>query len=206
MAAYGVGLTGGIASGKSAVAERFAAKGIVVADADIAAREVVARGQPALQHIVDKFGADVLQADGTLDRAALRRHVFGDDTARRALETILHPRIRIALHEQAERATGPYAIIAIPLLAESGGRLAYPWLDRILVVDVPRDVQHARLVRRDGIDDALADRMLDAQADRATRLAIADDVIVNDAGLDALDREVDALDRRYRALAAMRAP
>jgi dephospho-CoA kinase len=186
------------------VAERFAAKGIVVADADVAAREVVALGQPALEDIANTFGPDVLQADGTLDRAALRRHVFGDEPARRALEAILHPRIRAALHAQADHATGPYAIIAIPLLAESGGRLAYPWLDRILVVDVARDVQHARLIRRDGIDAALADRMLDAQADRAARLAIADDVIVNDAGLDALDREVDALDRRYRALAALR--
>jgi dephospho-CoA kinase len=204
MAAYRVGLTGGIASGKSAVAERFAAKGIVVADADVAAREVVAPGQPALEDIANTFGPDVLQDDGTLDRAALRRHVFGDEPARRALEAILHPRIRVALHAQADQATGPYAIIAIPLLAESGGRLAYPWLDRILVVDVARDVQHARLIRRDGIDAALADRMLDAQAERAARLAIADDVIVNDAGLDALDREVDALDRRYRALAALR--
>jgi len=103
--------------------------------------------------------------------------------------------------EQARRAGGPYVIVAIPLLAEGGGRLAYPWLDRILVVDVPREVQLARLVRRDGIEVALAERMVAAQADRAARLAIADDVIVNEGALALLDAEVDALDRRYRALA-----
>jgi len=196
-----VGLTGGIASGKSAVADRFAARGIAVVDADVAAREVVAPGQPALADIVAAFGDDVLQADGTLDRAALRRHVFGDDAARRRLEAILHPRIRVRMHEQARRAGGPYVIVAIPLLAEGGGRLAYPWLDRILVVDVPREVQLARLVRRDGIELPLAERMLAAQADRASRLAISDDVIVNEGALALLDAEVDALDRRYRALA-----
>jgi len=196
-----VGLTGGIASGKSAVADRFAARGIAVVDADVAARDVVAPGQPALAEIVAAFGDDVLQADGTLDRAALRRHVFGDDAARRRLEAILHPRIRVRMHDQAQRAGGPYVIVAIPLLAEGGGRLAYPWLDRILVVDVPREVQLARLVRRDGIELPLAERMLAAQADRASRLAIADDVIVNEGALALLDAEVDALDRRYRALA-----
>ena len=199
-----VGLTGGIASGKSAVADRFAAKGIVVADADVAAREVVMPGQPALAEVAAAFGADVLQADGQLDRAALRAHVFGDDAARHRLEAILHPRIRLALRAIADAATSPYVIIAIPLLAEGGGRTAYPWLDRILVVDVPRDVQVARVMQRDGIDRTLADRMLAAQADRRARLAIADDVLVNDAAIDALDAQVDALDRRYRALAQMR--
>ena len=196
-----VGLTGGIASGKSAVADRFAARGIAVVDADVAARDVVAPGQPALAEIAAVFGNGVLQADGTLDRAALRRHVFDDDAARRRLEAILHPRIRVRMREHAQRAGGPYVIVAIPLLAEGGGRLAYPWLDRILVVDVPREVQLARLVRRDGIEVALAERMVAAQADRASRLAIADDVIVNEGALALLDAEVDALDRRYRALA-----
>ena len=196
-----VGLTGGIASGKSAVADRFAARGIAVVDADVAARDVVAPGQPALAEIAAVFGDGVLQADGTLDRAALRRHVFDDDAARRRLEAILHPRIRVRMHEHAQRAGGPYVIVAIPLLAEGGGRLAYPWLDRILVVDVPREAQLARLVRRDGIEVALAERMVAAQADRASRLAIADDVIVNEGALALLDAEVDALDRRYRALA-----
>jgi dephospho-CoA kinase len=199
-----VGLTGGIASGKSAVADRFAAKGIVVADADVAARDVVQPGQSALAEVAEAFGADVLQADGQLDRAAMRRHVFGHDDARKRLEAILHPRIRLALRATAEGARSPYVIVAIPLLAEGGGRAAYPWLDRILVVDVPRDVQVARVMHRDGIDRVLAERMLAAQADRRTRLAIADDVLVNVETLAALDAEVDALDRRYRAMAAMR--
>jgi dephospho-CoA kinase len=199
-----VGLTGGIASGKSAVAERFAAKGIVVADADVAARAVVQPGQPALAEVAALFGADVLQADGQLDRAALRAHVFGNDEARRRLEAILHPRIRVALRATAESAASPYVIVAIPLLAEGGGRAAYPWLDRILVVDVPRDVQLARVMQRDHIDRMLAERMLAAQADRRARLAIADDVLVNVGTLLVLDAEVDALDRRYRAQAAMR--
>jgi dephospho-CoA kinase len=198
---FGVGLTGGIASGKTAVAERFAARGIVVVDADVAAREVVEPGQPALQAIVEAFGADVLRADGTLDRAALRRHVFGDEVARRTLEAILHPRIREQMHADALRADGPYVIVAVPLLAEIGGRTAYPWLSRILVVDVPREVQRERLMARDDIDAALAEKMLAAQVDRKTRLAIADDIVVNTGALDALDAQVDALDRRYRALA-----
>ena len=201
---YAVGLTGGVASGKSAVAERFAARGIAIVDADIAAREVVQPGQPALAEIASTFGADMLLADGHLDRAALRRHVFGDDDARRRLEAILHPRIRNALHEDALRAQSPYVVVAIPLLAEGGGRTAYPWLDRILVVDVHREVQVARVMSRDNIDTTLAERMLAAQASRQARLAIADDVVVNDGALDELDAHVDALDRRYRKLAQLR--
>ena len=201
---FRVALTGGIASGKSAVAARFAAKGIVIADADVAARAVVAPGQPALAEIAAAFGADVVQADGQLDRAALRRHVFDDEPARRRLEALLHPRIRTLLREEVERADGPYAIVAIPLLAEGGGRTAYPWLDRILVVDVAREVQIARVMQRDHIDAVLAKRMIAAQATRQARLAIADDVIVNSGTLEALDADVDALDRLYRSLAAVR--
>ena len=202
---YCVALTGGIASGKSAVAARFAAKGVLVADADLAARAVVAPGEPALAEIASEFGADVLLADGQLDRAALRRHVFDDEPARRRLEAILHPRIRALLRDEVQHADSPYAIVAIPLLAEGGGRVAYPWLDRILVVDVAREVQVARVMQRDGIDAALADRMVAAQATRAQRLAIADDVIVNAGTQEAPDDDVSALGRLYRSLAAARA-
>lgn len=201
MSDFIVGLTGGVASGKSAVAGRFAARGVAIADADMAARAVVEPSQPALAEVVAAFGEGVLQADGRLDRAALRARVFGDEAARRRLEAILHPPIRIALREACIAAHGPYALVVIPLLVEGGARAAYPWLDRILVVDVPREVQHARLVQRDGIDSALAGRMLDAQASRRERLAIADDVIVNDGALHRLDAHVAALDARYRALA-----
>ena len=201
MSDFIIGLTGGVASGKSAVAARFEARGVSVADADVAAREAVAVGSQGLADVVAAFGAKVLAADGALDRAAMRRRIFDDDEARLQLEAIIHPRVRAALRAACADAPSAYAIAAIPLLAEGGGRTAYPWLDRILVVDVPAAVQHARLLLRDGIDAALADRMIAAQATRAQRLAVADDVIVNDGPLDALDGHVEALDRRYRALA-----
>jgi dephospho-CoA kinase len=201
MAAFAVAVTGGIASGKSAVADRFARRGIVVADADVAARAVVARGEPALAEIAARFGAQALLGDGTLDRAWLRAHAFADAGARRDLESITHPRIRAALLAHAQAAAGPYVLVAIPLLVEGGGRAAYPWLRRILVVDAPEALQLARLRARDGIDEALARRMLDAQVARARRWAEADDVIVNDGPEAALDPAVARLDALYRRLA-----
>lgn len=201
MSNFIVGLTGGIASGKSEVSRRFEALGIAVADADIAAREVVAIGSPALAAIAELFGAEVLQADGSLDRAYLRQRVFANPDERRALEAITHPAIRARVRGICEAASSPYAIAAIPLLTEAGGRPTYPWLNRILVVDAPEQVQHARLLSRDSIDAALAERMIQAQASRAQRLALADDVIVNDGHPDALQLHIDALDARYRELA-----
>ena len=203
MAAFAVAVTGGIASGKSAVAERFARRGIIVADADVAARAVVAAGEPALAEIAARFGAQALLGDGTLDRAWLRAHAFADPGARRDLEAITHPRIRAALLAQAQAAAGPYVLVAIPLLVEGGGRVAYPWLRRILVVDAPEAQQLARLRARDGIDAALAQRMLAAQASRAQRWAEADDVIVNDGAETALDPVVARLDALYRRMAGV---
>lgn len=201
MSGYIIGLTGGVASGKSEVARQFTALGVHVADADIAAREAVAPGSEGLAAVVAAFGASVLDPSGELDRAAMRRRIFNDDAARRALEAIVHPRVRAALHGECESAPGVYAIAAIPLLAEGGGREAYPWLNRILVVDVPVDVQLQRLLRRDGIDRTLAGRMVAAQATREQRLAIADDILVNTGALDTLPRHVAALDAQYRTLA-----
>ncbi len=202
MSGYVIGLTGGVASGKSALERAFAARGIGIADADRVARDIVEPGEPALAEVVARFGAGVLQADGRLDRAALRARVFGNDGERRALEAILHPRIRLRLQAICEEATSPYAIATIPLLTEGGGRQAYPWLARILVVDVPRELQKQRLMQRDSIDAALAERMLDAQASRSERLALADDVVVNDGDIAHLDAAVAELDARYRRLAA----
>lgn len=202
MSSFIVGLTGGIASGKSEVSRRFEALGITVADADIAAREVVAIGSPGLAAIAELFGAEALQADGSLDRAHLRQRVFANPDERRALEAITHPAIRARVRGICEAATSPYAIAAIPLLTEAGGRATYPWLQRVLVVDAPEEVQHARLLSRDNIDAALAERMIQAQASRAQRLALADDVIVNDGHPDALQAHIEALDARYRQLAA----
>lgn len=201
MSDYFIGLTGGIASGKSALEKAFAAHGVVVADADLIAREVVAPGEPALAAVVEHFGTDVLQADGQLDRAALRVRVFGDPDQRRALEAILHPAIRARLEAICRAAPGPYAIAMVPLLTEGGGRAAYPWLHRILVVDTPAAVQKARLMQRDGIDATLADQMMAAQASRAQRLALADDIVVNDGDIHHLQHAADALHLRYLALA-----
>lgn len=201
MSAFVIGLTGGIASGKSTVDRLFRARGIVVADADLAARDAVAPGSPGLAEVVAAFGPGVLAADGSLDRAAMRRRVFDDPDARRTLEAIVHPRVRSALETACAAADGPYAIASIPLLAEAGGRAAYPWLQRILVVDVPETVQLQRLLQRDGIDAALAGAMIAAQATRAQRLAIADDILPNDGPLESLPAAVDALDRLYRGLA-----
>ena len=202
MSEFIIGLTGGVASGKSEVGRHFEALGIVVADADQAARDAVAIGSEGLADVVDMFGAGVLASDGSLDRPAMRRRVFADADARKRLEGIIHPRVRELLHGACEKADSPYAIAAVPLLAEGGGRNAYPWLQRILVVDVPEAVQLQRLLRRDGIDELLARRMIEVQATRRQRLAIADDVLVNDGGLDALGEKVAALDRLYRGLAA----
>ena len=202
MSDYFIGLTGGIASGKSALEKAFAQQGVVVADADLLAREVVAPGEPALAAVVERFGRDVLQADGQLDRAALRVRVFGDPDQRRALEAILHPAIRARLEAICRAAPGPYAIAMVPLLTEGGGRAAYPWLHRILVVDTPAAVQKARLMQRDGIDATLADQMMAAQASRAERLALADDIVVNDGDLAHLQRAADQLHARYVALAS----
>jgi len=202
MSGYIIGVTGGVASGKSEVTRLFEALGVAVADADLAARMAVAPGSAGLAAVVEAFGPTVLAPDGSLDRAAMRRRVFGDEGARRQLESIVHPLVRAQLQRECEAAPGPYAMAAIPLLAEGGGRVVYPWLNRILVIDVPVGVQRSRLMLRDGIDAGLAERMIAAQASREQRLAIADDVIVNDGGIDELQAHVEQLDRRYRVLAA----
>lgn len=201
MSRFVVGLTGGIASGKSEVTRRFEALGVTVADADLAARAVVAPGSPALAMISERFGPGMLLGDGALDRARLRAHVFADVAERKALEAITHPAIRELLRSQCEQAEGPYAMAAIPLLTEAGGREAYAWLDRILVVDAPEALQLARLMQRDGNDAVLAQRMIDAQATRAQRLALADDVVANDGHPDALQAQVERLHYTYLQLA-----
>lgn len=202
MSRYVIGLTGGIAAGKSELSRRFEDLGITVADADVAARAVVAPGSDGLERIAAHFGDGILLDDGNLDRATLRERIFASVQDRQALEAITHPAIRQSLRETCEQAAGPYAIAAIPLLTEAGGRRQYPWLDRILVIDVPVAVQHARLLQRDGITAELADRMIAAQASREARLALADDVVVNDGQPEHLQAKVEALDRLYRELAA----
>ena len=201
MARYVVGVTGGVASGKSAVTALFQALGVTVADADLAARAVVAPGEPALAEIACRFGPDLLLANGMLNRVRMRALVFEDAGARRDLEAITHPRIRDILRRECDQATGPYVIAAIPLLAETGVAEAYAWLDRRLVVDAPVPLQLARLVARDGVDAALAERMVTAQATRPTRLGLATDVVVNDGALEHLAAPVQRLDQLFRRLA-----
>jgi len=194
-----VALGGGVASGKSAAAARFADHGIAVYDADVASREVMKPGQAAYAAVVEHFGKDVVTADGSLDRRAIRERVFAVAQERRALEAIVHPQVRAWLRRQVEADTGPYCILAIPLLAETWPQ--YAWVNRVAMVDVPPELQIERLTRRDGVTRELAQAMLDAQATRAQRLALAQDVLDNTGTLAQLHAQVDALDRRYRELA-----
>ena len=196
-----VGLTGGIGSGKTAVSDRFAALGIAIVDADVASRVVVEPGRPALVDIAKHFGAEVIDAGGALDRAALRTRVFSDPNERRWLEQLLHPRIADEIRSGIAGATSPYTMLVSPLLLEAG-QAAYA--NRILVVDVPVDVQIARTMARDDNDEAQVRRIIAAQSPREDRLARADDVIENDEGLDALDSAVAELHARYLTLAAAR--
>jgi len=194
-----VGLTGGVGSGKSTVAEIFRELGVPVIDADQLARELTLPGQPALREITEAFGTEVLDAQGRLDRAALRRIVFADEGARRRLEAILHPRIRERMEEAlAEVAEAPYAILVIPLLLETRQQ---DLVDRILVVDADPDLQVRRVMARDGVDEAQVRAIMAAQVDRETRLAAADDLILNEDDLDDLKGQVQALHQRYLKLA-----
>jgi dephospho-CoA kinase len=195
-----VALTGGVAAGKSIVAARFQALGISVYDADLAAREAVAPGTPALREIAATFGAKVLAPDGTLQRRAMREIVFADPAARARIEAIVHPQVHAWLKAKAEADAGPYCLLAIPLLARN--RADYAWVDRVLAVDAPEALQVERLMRRDAVTHDAALRMLAAQATRTERLAIADDGVVNDGDPRALDAQVEALHQRYLALAA----
>jgi len=197
-----VALTGGVAAGKSAVTRRFETLGIHVYDADVAAREVVAPREVALAEIEFVFGAEVLNADGSLDRRAMRERVFADPAARVKLEGIIHPRVRAWLRRRVGMDRGPYCILAIPLLVEN--REQYAWVDRVLLVDAPEALQIERLMQRDGVTRETALRMLTAQSSRQQRLDIADDVIVNAGEEAALDAQVTALHARYLELARRR--
>lgn len=194
-----VALTGGIGSGKSTVSALFAARGASVIDADEVSHQLTAPGGAALPAITAHFGPTIIAADGRLDRAELRRRVFGDAAERHALEAILHPRIRAAMHAAANAATGAYALLAIPLLFETGQQAD---ADRVLVVDLPEPLQIARVMARSALTEAEVRRIIAAQAPRARRLAGADDVIDNSGTADALAPQVERLHARYLALAA----
>jgi len=192
-----IALTGGIASGKTTVAKLFTALGAKLIDTDQIARDIVAPPSAVLERIVARFGPGILLNNGSLDRASLRRIVFADPQARRDLEAITHPAIREEVERQSRQLGGPYQLIAIPLLVETGNAEHY---DRVLLVDASLEAQKRRLMLRDGIDAAAAGRMLAAQATREQRRAAANDVIDNEQDLRRLVTQVEHLHGAYRAL------
>lgn len=196
-----IGITGGIGSGKSTVARLFAQLGVPVLDTDEVARELVRPGMPALARIAETFGADLLTPAGELDRRRLRDRVFAAEGQRRRLEQILHPLIRRKLARWTAAQTAPYCLLLIPLLIEAG------WngeVDRILVIDAPEQQQLARATARDAASAASVRAIIASQCSRTARLAAADDVIVNDGGLDGLQPQIERLHREYLALATRR--
>jgi dephospho-CoA kinase len=197
--AFRVGLTGGIASGKSTAAKFFDDLGVPILDSDQVARDVVEPGQPPLERLVERFGPSILTTDGHLDRPALRNIVFSDPKARADLEALTHPAIGAAMEARSAVAGGPYQILVIPLLVEKN--LASN-VDRVLVVDCDEALQLKRLAQRDGAARAQAQAILDAQTSRTARLKAADDVITNDGTIDAVRKQVTALHGRYLELAA----
>ena len=194
MSQYVVGLTGGIGSGKTAVSDTFHSLGIDIVDADVCARDVVALGEPALALITDRFGPDILLPDGNLDRQQLRTIVFADENQKAWLNALLHPLIRQRMIEQIQASTSPYCVLVVPLLLENNMQAM---VDRVLVVDVPSDIQIKRVHKRDGSDIDTINAIVDSQMDRGTRVSLADDVIENNSDLVTLKNKVAVLHETY---------
>jgi dephospho-CoA kinase len=198
-----IGLTGGIGSGKSAVASAFAARGIDVTDSDALAHALTAPGEAGYQAVLAAFGPQFRRPDGTLDRALLRGRVFADADARARLEAILHPMIRAAARREVAAWKSPYGLLVVPLLLERGGLSG---VDRVLVVDCAEDEQVRRVVARSGLAAADVRAIMTTQLARADRLVHADDILDNTGPPEAIAPQVETLDLRYRALAAGAAP
>ncbi len=196
-----VGLTGGIGSGKSAASSLFDSLGAAVVDTDVIAHELTAPGGAAIESIRNAFGDEVIDARGALDRAAVRRKVFADASAKARLEAILHPMIRAEADRRSAAARAPYVVLVVPLLVESGGYRSR--VRRVAVVDCPEEVQVARVMTRSGLSAEEARAIMAAQVSREQRLAVADDVIDNGGDLAALRPQVEALHRRYLEMAAV---
>ena len=199
---YTVALTGGIGSGKSTVADAFAQLGVNVIDADIIARQVVEPGTPGLSAIAQRFGAQMLNEDGTLNRRALREHIFAHDEDKRWLNALLHPQIQQETRRQIQLATSPYILWVVPLLVENGLSTK---ADRVLVVDVPKETQIERTMLRDRVSRQHAEHILAAQATREQRLAVADEVIENMGSPDVIASAVARLHAKYQRLASQAA-
>lgn len=192
-----IGLTGGIGSGKTEVSRYFSTLGAEVIDTDLVARELVEPGQPSLQELIGIFGSEILETDGSLNRAALRKIVFSDPKLRKRLEKLLHPRILQRAIAQATRSQAAYCILVVPLLIETDS--VYP-VERILVVDSPQKLQYARVMERDGLSREQIDAILATQVSRQRRLAAADDVIVNDGDIQSLHQAIDRFHEVYLGL------
>ncbi|MFZ8927828.1 MAG: dephospho-CoA kinase [Gammaproteobacteria bacterium] len=192
-----VGLTGGIGSGKTTVANLFSRQGIEIIDADEISRTLVKTGSPALEAIIKHFGSSITDAEGNLDRKQLRELVFADNAEKEWLENLLHPLVRQEIQRQVAASSSQYVIIVVPLLLESEN---YSDVDRILVIDVPEDVQLERIKKRDGSSETLARSMMDAQMKREGRLESADDVISNNSSMDSLEKQVKNLHHQYLQL------
>ena len=197
-----VGLTGGIGSGKSAVAELFAELGVPIIDADVLARRAVEPDQPAFRAVVELFGAGVVGPDGALDRRRLRQRIFEDAALRERLEALLHPEIRARMEEELEGLSSAYTLLVIPLLVEAG---QHALVDRVLVVDAPEEVQIERTVARDSTTHDAVERILASQVSRKERRAVADDIIDNDSTQHVLAQRVSDLHRRYLELVRCKA-
>ena len=194
---FTVVLTGGIASGKTAVSDGFRHLGVPVIDTDVIARQLVEPGQPALALIAEIFGPGILDSTGGLDRKKMREAIFSDHEKKAQLEQVLHPLIGEEVLKRLEQLTAPYCILVVPLYAESG---SYRWVDRVLLVDVSEEQQIRRVMRRDDISQEQAEAILDAQASRAERAALAHDVIDNSGKLDKLEGKIESLHKKYSSL------
>ncbi|MBY5923186.1 dephospho-CoA kinase [Ferrimonas balearica] len=201
MSAFIVGLTGGIGSGKSQVSALFEALDVTVVDADLIAREVVAPGTEGLAAIAEHFGAEILEADGSLNRAALRTRVFNDEAERRWLNALTHPLIRSEMVRRCREAPSEYALMVVPLMVENK---LHTLVDRLLVVDLPEDQQRHRTASRDNTEGSEVDKIIARQASRAERLALADDVIDNSGSVEALSPQVRRLHQQYLTMARNR--
>lgn len=195
--AYAVGLTGGIGSGKTTISDLFAELGADVIDTDEIARELSQKGQPAVRQIEKRFGPEIIASDGSLDRDRLRKLVFSEPDARKALQRILHPLIRAEVRRRLTASGKPYALVVVPLLVESRG---YDFADRVLVVDCAEEQQVARVMQRSGLSRDQVEAIMSTQATRNERLAAADDVINNDGAVAALRPQVEKLHRHYLML------
>jgi dephospho-CoA kinase len=194
-----VAVTGGIGSGKSTAARLFQERGAGLVDTDAIAHELTLTGRPALKQIVDRFGAEYLSSNGHLDRGKLRSLVFSAPAARRHLEDILHPLIKLEVEAQVRRSSTTYTLVLIPLLAEGGGYRELA--QRVLVIDCDERVQVRRAILRGGLTEEQVSAIMHVQASRSQRLALADDVIHNDGTLKELASQVEVLDARYQELA-----